>query len=50
MCFASLYVPTSGNQGDLTAIEKRLVLKKSFVKAQKDSRDLNSEDVEEQDV
>ena len=27
MCFASLYVPTSGNQGDLTAIEKRLVPK-----------------------
>ena len=22
MCFASLYVPTSGNQGDLTAVEK----------------------------
>ena len=22
MCFASLYVPTSWNQGDLTAIEK----------------------------
>ena len=27
MCFASLYVPTLGNQGDLTAVEKRLVLK-----------------------
>ena len=87
MCFASLYVPTSGNQGDLTAVEKRLVpkfvaklmdctghfmclekvlatdssdstaahtyppstvIKKTFEKAQKDSRDLNSEDVEEQ--
>ena len=87
MCFASLYVPTSGNQGDLTAVEKRLILKfigklmdctghfmclervlatdssdstaahtylpstvikKSFEKAQKNSRDLNSEDVEEQ--
>ena len=22
MCFASLYVPSSGNQGDLTAVEK----------------------------
>ena len=86
MCFASLYVPTSGNQGDLTAVEKRLVpkfvaklmdctghfmclekvlatdssdstaahtyppstvIKKTFEKAQKDSRDLNSEDVKE---
>ena len=32
----------------MTAVEKRLVPKKSFEKAQKDSRDLNSEDVEEQ--
>ena len=27
MCFASLSVSTSGNQGDLTAVEKRLVSK-----------------------
>ena len=32
----------------MTWIEKRLVPKKSFEKAQKDSGDLNSEDVEEQ--
>ena len=84
MCFDFLYVPTSGNQGDLTAVEKDLyrnssrslsisrgtvsgkgfshrqhrftrctcfprstVIKKSFEKSQKESRDLNSEDVEE---
>ena len=27
MCFDSLCVPTSGNQGDLTVVEKRLVSK-----------------------
>ena len=85
MCFDSLYVPTSENQGDLTAVEKEwyrsssrsrsiswalyvsgkgfshrqhrftrssyfppsTVIKKSFEKAQKKSRDLDSEDVEE---
>ena len=81
MCFDSLYVSTSGNQGDLTAVEKdwfrrssrsrpiyvsgkgfnhrqhrftrssyfppSTVIKKSIEKAQKKSRDLDSEDVED---
>ena len=82
MCFDSLYGPTSGNQGDLTAVEKdwyrsssrfhgalyvsgkgfshrqhrltrisyfppSIIIKKSFEKAQKESQDLDSEDVED---